>query len=129
MTKKIWVKLYMEILDDPKMGRLTDHLWRLVVELFLLAGRAENDGVLPPVDDMAWALRQPEDRLHDDLKSLAEAGIVHETEPGQWVVTNFKERQYSESAERVKRYSNGECNGGCNGDVMRCRYFSCYIFI
>jgi len=38
------------------MGRLTNHLWRRAVELFLLAGREGNDGALPPVEEMAWIL-------------------------------------------------------------------------
>ena len=25
---KYWIKLYHEILDDPKMGRLSDRTWR-----------------------------------------------------------------------------------------------------
>src|SRR5512137_1857578 len=104
MTKKFWIKLYMEILDDPKMGRLPDHLWRLAVELFLLAGKTGNDGQLPPVVEMAWALRADEGEMLEDLRSLSEVGIVHVTDEGTWFVTHFQERQVSESYERVKRY-------------------------
>ena len=42
MGAKFWIKLYHEILDDPKMGRMPDRLWRRTIELFLLAG--ELDG-------------------------------------------------------------------------------------
>ena len=61
MTKRFWIKLYIEILDDPKMGRLGDDLWRRAAELFLLAGKEGNDGALPPIDEMAWTLRLSED--------------------------------------------------------------------
>jgi len=57
MATKFWIKLYVEILDDAKMGRLSNHLWRRAVEFFLLAGREGNDGALPPVEEMAWTLR------------------------------------------------------------------------
>jgi len=57
MTSRIWVKLYLEILDYPKMGRLVNHLWRRAVELFLLAGRGGNDGALLPEEEMAWSKR------------------------------------------------------------------------
>ena len=121
MTTRFWVKLYIEILDDPKMGRLPNHLWRRAVELFLLAGREGNDGALPPVEEMAWTLRLSEDKVLEDLHGLAEVGVVHETEPGIWFVTHFQERQTSESYERVKRYReryrNGDCNDECNGEV------------
>lgn len=121
MTTRLWVKLYLEILDDPKMGRLSNHLWRRAVECFLLAGKQGDDGALPPVEEMAWTLRLSEDKVLEDLHGLAEAGVVHEGDAGQWVVTNFKKRQYSDSMERVKRYrerySNAACNGGVTGGV------------
>ena len=119
MATKFWVKLYIEILDDPKMGRLPNHLWRRLVELILLAGRQGDDGALPPVEEMAWSLRLSADRALEDLHSLAETGVVHEAEPGRWVVTHFKERQRSESLERVRRYrerhGNGPGNAGAAG--------------
>jgi hypothetical protein len=121
MTTRFWVKLYIEILDDPKMGRLSNHLWRRAVEFILLAGKQDGDGALPPVEEMAWTLRLSEDKVLEDLHGLAEVGVVHEAEPGAWFVTNFKERQTSESYDRVKRYrerySNAQCNGQSNGEV------------
>jgi hypothetical protein len=117
MTTKFWIKLYLEILDDPKMGRLANHLWRRAVELFLLAGREGNDGALPPVEEMAWTLRLAADKVIEDLHGLAEVGVVHETEPGAWFVTHFKERQTSESYDRVKRYRERYRNEQSNDDV------------
>lgn len=105
MTTKFWVKLYIEILDDPKMGRLANHLWRRAVELFLLAGREGNDGALPPVEEMAWILRLSEDKVLEDLHGLAEVGVVHEAEPGVWFVTHFAQRQAAVPVEeRVRRF-------------------------
>jgi hypothetical protein len=111
---RYWIKLFIEILDDPKMGRLPNHLWRRAVELFLLAGRQGCDGALPPVQEMAWSLRLSQDKVLEDLHSLAEVGVVHEAQPGGWVVTHFKERQTSESLERVRRYRQRNGNGAGN---------------
>ncbi len=47
---------------------------------------------------------------------MAEFGIVNEAETG-WVVTHFKERQISESYERVKRYRERYSNDQCNEEV------------
>ena len=104
MTTKFWIKLYIEILDDPKMARLPNYLWRRLVELFLLAGRQGDFGALPPVEETAWSLRLSEDKLLEDLRRLAEIGVVRESTNGAWSVTHFKERQGSESLERVRRY-------------------------
>jgi hypothetical protein len=117
MMKKYWIKLYIDILDNAKMGRLDNHLWRRAVECYLLAGQQGDDGALRPVEEMAWKLRLPIDKLLEDLHCLAEVGVVHEGEPGKWVVTNFKERQNCESLERVRRYRERYRNGNSNGEV------------
>jgi len=114
MTKKYWVKLYVEILEDQKMGFLSDHLWRFLVELFLLAGKEERDGALPPVEGIAWALRMSKEQVLEDLKSLAETGVVQEVQAGLWYVTNFSKRQAaSPIQERVRRFRES------NGDVTK----------
>ena len=132
MKNRIWIKLYLEILDDPKMGRLPDSLWRFAVECFLLAGKKGDDGVLPAVEDIAWSLHLEEEKVEEYLGELGKVEIVHEEAPGNWVVSHFANRQVSESAERVARYrarysnvvSNEEekcdvteSNEVCNADV------------
>jgi hypothetical protein len=104
MASTYWIKLYHEILHDPKMCRLSDHLYRRCIELFLQAGESDKDGELPSIDDMAWTFRTENDLLLDDLQALAAIGIVHEAE-GKWIVTNFAERQDPDNpAERVARH-------------------------
>ena len=117
MTKRIWIKLYLEILDDDKFGTLPEFMkWR-AIELFLVAGENGNDGLLPPVERLAWRLRLPQEKLEETLSVLSQAGVVHETPQG-WTVTNFKKRQYSESVERMRRYRrrNGYGNSYAPGD-------------
>lgn len=92
MASNYFIKLYHEILDDPKMGKLPDWLFRRAIELFLLAGENDKDGLLQPVADMAWRLRADEKRLAESLQALSKVGVVHETPEG-WVVTNFAKRQ------------------------------------
>ena len=104
MASKYWIKLYHEILDDPKMGRLPDRLWRRVIEMFLLAGETDQEGQLPTIEDMAWRLRIPEDELRADLERIEQAGIVS-IEGDRYIVTRFAERQAPVSdAERMRRY-------------------------
>ena len=35
MSSFYWIKLYHEVLDDPKMALLPDRLWRRTIELFI----------------------------------------------------------------------------------------------
>jgi hypothetical protein len=108
MSTRIWIKLYIEMLEDPQVGKLSDTLWRRAVELFLLAGRVGNDGRLPPVSDLAWRLRVPVEELTGSLKALAEAGVVHESGLDgnrRWYVSHFAERQSAMPVvERVRQF-------------------------
>lgn len=105
MKSHYWIKLYHEILDDAKMGRLPDRLWRRAIELFLMAGEEHNDGTLPPVADIAWRLRMTDEAVLEDLRSLEQVKIVTLLEDGTWFVTKFAERQAPMSnAERQRRH-------------------------
>lgn len=104
MAAKYWIKLYHEILQDPKMGRLPDNLWRRAIELFLMAGEVDDQGKLPSVGDMAWQLRLTEETLEDDLTRLESVGILTKS-PDGWVVTNFAKRQApTETIDRVRQF-------------------------
>jgi len=104
MASKYWIKLYHEVLDDPKMGRLSNRLWRRAIELFLIAGDYDQGGELPNVGDMAWRLRISEDDLLADLDALENIHIVS-LNGAMHVVTNFAKRQSAVSdAERMRRY-------------------------
>ena len=97
-----WIKLYHEILRDPKMGLLDDHVWRRTIELFLIAGEIKDDGRLPAVADTAWLLRTSEQDLQEVLAKLAEIGITQQDEDG-WMISNFAKRQAPlTSAERMR---------------------------
>lgn len=104
MASAYWIKLYHEVLDDPKMGQLPDRIWRRAIELFLMAGERDAGGELPPTKDIAWRLRCSVPELRLDLTELQSAGIVSAVEDG-WIVTNFSKRQAPiSSAERQRRY-------------------------
>jgi hypothetical protein len=109
VSAKYWIKLYHEIVDDPKMGRLPDSLWRRVIEMFLLAGELDEDGFLPPLPDMAWRLRSSEEMMVADLNKLASLRIVelrdYTPSEQRWHVVNFANRQGASSdAERMREY-------------------------
>jgi hypothetical protein len=128
-----WMKLWFDILRDPKMGMLPDRLWRRVIELFLLAGQNGEDGLLPDVPTIAWQLNKPVTAIVADLNKIAEVGIVQEIQEGKWVVTNFKKRnepvnpaKRTKDFRRRERYEKGnedvtEVKRECN-DALQLRY-------
>jgi hypothetical protein len=119
VKSKYWIKLYHEILDDPKMGSLSDRLWRRVIELFLLAGDYDKDGQLPDLEWMAWRIRRTAEEIETDLVEIAKAGIV-ESKGGMWEVANFAERQAkSPATERTQRWRREKVQGHLWGDTKR----------
>lgn len=114
MATKYWIKLYHEVLDDPKTARLPDNLWRRFFEFCLLAGEAgyEDDdpqnGRLPSVADMSWRLRVDEETLSTELDALARKGLIeyraNSVLDGHWFVSKFSARQRRMSkAEYMRR--------------------------
>lgn len=104
MAAKYWIKLYHEILDDPKMGRLPDALFRRAIELFLMAGDYDREGALPPLADMAWRLHADEAELGAQMAQLAALDILSRGADESWQVAHFSERQApAPPAERMRR--------------------------
>jgi hypothetical protein len=104
MASNYWAKLWIEMLDDPKVARLDDHLWRRWVEMILLGKECDNCGFLPSVSDMAWRLRTTDAEICADLEALAECGLLS-LENGAWHVINFMKRQEAMTdADRQRRH-------------------------
>ena len=104
MASKYWIKLYHEVLYDPKMAKLKSHLWRRVIECFLFAGEEDNAGYLPEIEDMAWTLHTSPEILEAELNDIATLGIVDRIDGG-WFVVKFAERQApSPAAKRMAEY-------------------------
>lgn len=124
MASKYWIKLYHEILEDPKIGTLSDRLWRRTIEMFLLAGIQGDAGWLPTIKNMAWLLRMSEEILETDLVDLAKTGIVEQME-GRWFIPKFEERQGpSPVKQRVDEYRKRQRHETvekrlCNDDVTK----------
>lgn len=103
MAANYWIKLYHEILDDPKMGKLSDSLFRFTIQLFLVAGEIANEGEVLSEDDLAWRLRRSPDSIHEDLIELEKVGIMHR-DGETWIVSNFAVRQAAvPDAERQRQ--------------------------
>jgi DnaD/phage-associated family protein len=105
MTSPYWAKLWIEILDDPKVAGMQDWLFRRFIFFVLAAKEYDHDGLLQPVSDLAWRLRIENDACTEALEALSKVGVTRETADG-WTLVNFvkrQEREYSDAPEAVRQ--------------------------
>ncbi len=102
-----WFRFHTETLNNPKAQKLPGDLFKIWVNILCIA--AEHEGVLPPMEDLAFKLRAS---LHEALHAVttligANLITVTKNQYGEtYAPKNWNERQYKSdtSNERVKRH-------------------------
>jgi len=97
-----WFRLYDDVLNDPKVQRLSGETFKLWINLLCIASK--HGGVLPSLDDLAFQLRLPALVCKTEIDTLKSAGLIDgdkKLKPHGW-----DKRQYKSdtSTERVKRF-------------------------
>jgi hypothetical protein len=108
-----WFRMYDEILDDPKVIALPEHLCWTWVKVLAVARR--YGGVLPPFAEIAIVLRLPEKEAQKRISALIKAGLIDEIDgPGGGALTphGWEDRQYDSdvSTVRVRAFRQRERN-------------------
>ena len=75
-----WFRVYDDLVDDPKVQRLDPSLFKALINLWCLA--SANDGVLPPIDEIAFKLRMKPEKAQRVLTELTAAGLIDDDETG-----------------------------------------------
>lgn len=110
MTSPYWAKLWIEILDDPKVANMPDWLFRKFIMFVLAAKEYDQAGLLRPVDDLAWRIRSNVKETTDALSALEQIGVTRATADG-WELVNFvkrQEREYSDTPEAIRQRKHRE---------------------
>jgi len=109
---KTWIKLHTEIIDDPKLGRLSFADKGLWLYLIALAGKLDHrdpngnlTGQLGTLDDIAWLLRTTPDEIQPGIERMLNANMLHYDDNDILYVTHFAQRQANDTdAERARNY-------------------------
>jgi len=98
-----WFRSYADMLFNPKVLRLSDAHYRGWDSLLCVARR--YDGVLPPLDDVAWFLRRSKAATAKLVDALIEARLLVKTERGIGR-HDWNEWQYKSDAAkgRIRRH-------------------------
>jgi hypothetical protein len=108
-----WFRLYNEIIDDPKVAKLTDGEFRLFIYLMCVASESEKMGKIDMnVDQLAWRLRKKRKKIEQTVSKLTHLGIL-EVAGDVLIFVNWQKRQRpsDSSTERVQRHRKRKSNG------------------
>ena len=101
-----WLRLWTDLLDDPKIKGLTDLEFRVFVCLLCFASECEKNGNIPhSLDDISWRLRLQKSDLEPVILSLKTQKILIQNTNGI-KFKNWKKRQPKSDnvLERVKKF-------------------------
>ncbi len=71
-----WLRLYDDVLDDPKVQQLPPPLFKHWINLLCLASKTEPRGTLPCSDDVAFRLRLTSSATRTMLDQLFQRGLL-----------------------------------------------------
>lgn len=99
-----WFRFYGEVINDPKVQKLTPTMFKHWVNVLCLASM--HDGVIPLPCDVAFATRISEGRAAEMLDELLALNLLDADDEGTLTPHNWSARQYKSdtSTERVKKH-------------------------
>jgi len=102
-----WLRLWTDIIDDPKVQNLPPGLFKFWINLLCLARQNDVDGVIPSDKEIAFRLRMRSDRCQQYVRALHSRGLIDVTDdtrsPHNWGQRQFKS---DDSTPRVQRFRN-----------------------
>ena len=103
MRPKPWFRVYHDALDDPKIQKLSADLFKQWFNLLCLGAR--HNGMLPGVDEIAFALRVSETEVETFLATFHQKELL-DLDGGVFSIHGWAERQFQSdvSTERVNKF-------------------------
>lgn len=101
-----WLRLYHDLLNDPKVQRLDSETFKRWINLLCLASMNDQRGELPSDIDCAFALRINDvSSMRATIKTLVEAGLI-ERHGNTLRIHGWHARQHASdtSTDRVRRH-------------------------
>lgn len=78
-----WLRLYVSILNDPKVATLPPDVFRAWVLFLCVASDLDSEGVLPMLPELAFRARMSPEEAGRHLDSLAQVGLLENAETGR----------------------------------------------
>ena len=113
-----WLKLWFDVLDDPKTGPLTDADFRVWVGVLVMCGENRMRGWADP-EQVAWRLRRDANAVATSLDHLEKAGLVSLSE-GKVSMPQFKARQGGVARTAAYRENSGSVTLSVTPEKREC---------
>ena len=101
-----WFRVYIEIIDDPKIAAMTDAQKWDWIGLLAIAREAKKPGVIRMnPEQIAWRLRRTAENMRQTLDAYAQTyneddEPMIEVYPDHVIVTKFMDRQYDKPSDK-----------------------------
>jgi hypothetical protein len=103
-----WFRFYADAMRNPKVLKLSDKDFRLWIRLLSIA--SENEGRIPPDDELKLVLSARLDYVKGGLKRLLKAGLIDPLksgyEPHNWQKFQYKSDTSTERVQKHRRFRN-----------------------
>lgn len=122
---KPWIRLYSEIIDDPKVQLLEPEHFRMWINFMCLA--SDNGGKVELSKQVSWRLRVSQQQLSECVNVLIDGGLLDKDEAGGVWIHKWKERQF-ESDDRTKvtrEWRKKQKTHACDADETRMKISNC----
>src|SRR3954469_12282928 len=87
-----WLRFYDDVINDPKVQKLPDDLFKAWVNILCLASK--NGGVIAGAADVAFSLRCTENQARAIVARLRDAGLLDAPAQGYVRPHNWNARQF-----------------------------------
>jgi len=103
-----WVRVYADILDDPKVAQMSAKSFKFFIFLLVFCAESDiGDRISDDPDSICWRFRITKKAYNEAIKELLVKNIIC-FENNNLIIKNWSKRQYASdnSTERVKRFRN-----------------------
>lgn len=101
-----WFRMYNELIDDPKVDKMSDKTFKFFVFTMCLASEEDQEGYINLTErDISWRLRMRSKTIKTSIKELIDLKIIANNN-GHLQLINWNKRQFKSDDVnvRVKRY-------------------------
>lgn len=102
--KTCWLRLYTEVLYDPKVQSLPPELFKVWINLLCVAKEHDKGGELPELEHISFLIRQNSKKTQKILEKFREISLLDGNKIHGWESRQYEGDKDGSHADRQKKY-------------------------